>query len=104
MVYASEYTSGGETDWYLPSLDELNELCKHSRQQTTGDTSVACDSSGTLGAGFSTGFYWSSTLTCMFGGYMGWWQTFHTSYFSAGFTDVFNPWGNGLRVRPIRAG
>ena len=103
-VYVSDYTNGGKTDWYLPARAELNELCKYARQQVTGDTSVACADSGTLRRGFGTGYYWSSTLTFMFGDYMGWWQVFESEAFPDGYTDVFNYQGNGLTVRPVRAG
>jgi len=50
-----------QTDWYLPSRLELNELCKYARQQTTGDTSVNCAGTGALRSGFQTGAHWSST-------------------------------------------
>ena len=55
------------TDWYLPSRDELNELCKYARTQTTGDTAVRCADTGPLPlrVGFNNttgvGLYWSST-------------------------------------------
>jgi hypothetical protein len=32
-AYAHEYENNGKTDWHLPSLLELNELCKYARQQ-----------------------------------------------------------------------
>lgn len=59
-VYAFDYTNNGKTDWHLASREELNELCKYARQQTTGDTSVACANTDSLRAGFA-GFYWSSS-------------------------------------------
>jgi hypothetical protein len=60
-VYAYEYSNGGKTDWHLPSWDELNELCKYARTQTTGDTSVVCNNSGSRRTSFSAGARWSST-------------------------------------------
>jgi hypothetical protein len=59
-VYAFDYTNNGKTDWHLASREELNELCKYARQQTTGDTSVACANTDSLRAGFA-GAYWSSS-------------------------------------------
>ena len=105
MEFVSSYNNNGQSDWYVPSKDELNELCKHARGQTTGDTTVACNATGTLRADFTNGWYWSSTLTYAFFNYLGWWQAFYTSSldFPAGYTDVFNV-NNGLTVRAIRAG
>jgi hypothetical protein len=50
-------------DWHLPSRVELNEVCKYARTQTTGNTSVACSSSGTLRSTFNpfVNTYWSSS-------------------------------------------
>ena len=50
---------GGKTDWFLPSKDELNQLCRYARQQSE-DTAV-CSNAGTLRAGFQGWSYWSST-------------------------------------------
>jgi uncharacterized repeat protein (TIGR02543 family) len=55
------YSNNGKTDWHLPSKQELNELCKYARQQTTGDTSVACSSAGSIRGGFRNHIYWSSS-------------------------------------------
>jgi hypothetical protein len=86
---------GGKSDWFLPSKLELNELCKFARNQWTAiGTTAACDSSGTLRAGFTAGHYWSSSS-----------QTNRFAY-SQSFADgtVASPekW-DSYQYRPIRA-
>jgi hypothetical protein len=56
-------TAGGYLDWFLPSLDELNQLCKYARTQSTAvvDQAVRCNGTGTLRSGFDSGYYWSSS-------------------------------------------
>ena len=67
LAYAGNVTAG---EWFLPSANELNELCKYARGQATGVPTVLCSSSGTLKTtavagtdlgGFVASFYWSST-------------------------------------------
>jgi hypothetical protein len=65
LAYAGNSTAG---QWFIPSMNELNELCKYARGQTTGNPTVACDDTGTLKTGiandlggFTTGDYWSSS-------------------------------------------
>ena len=59
---AATYNGGGKTDWFLPSGDELNELCKYARTQTTGNSLVKCNSDGILrNNSFAAGGYWSSS-------------------------------------------
>jgi hypothetical protein len=84
------------TDWYLPSKDELNELCKYARQQTTGDTSVACASTGLLRTGFTANDYWSSSEWTV-GGSAARRQSLSTGSQSSISKD------RAYRVRPVRA-
>ena len=60
LLYAGNSTAG---QWFIPSMNELNELCKYARGQTTGDLTVACTSGGTL----KTTLYAGSDL----GGFVG---------------------------------
>jgi hypothetical protein len=67
---AGSLTTG---QWFIPSANELNELCKYARGQETGELTVQCDNTGTLkstanagtdlGGFLSTVYYWSSTET-----------------------------------------
>jgi len=60
-------------DWFLPSLDELNQLCKWQKGQSTSaaDQAVVCSTSfnnnvGLGASGFdSTDGYWSSSETAL---------------------------------------
>jgi hypothetical protein len=65
-TFADISTAG---QWFIPSMNELNELCKYARGQITGDPKVACvTGSGTLKTGtandlggFMDDYYWSSS-------------------------------------------
>ena len=45
LAYAGSSTAG---QWFIPSMNELNELCKYARGQTTGVLTVACVAGGTF--------------------------------------------------------
>jgi hypothetical protein len=45
LAYAGASTAG---QWFIPSMNELNELCKYARGQTTGNPRVVCDGTGGL--------------------------------------------------------
>jgi len=98
LAYAGDSTAG---QWFIPSMNELNELCKYARGQTTGDLTVACDDSGTLKigtaddlGGFVANYYWSSTE---FDSLYAWIQ-----YFGPGTQGSFDK-SNPNYVRPVRA-
>ncbi|CAB4340898.1 MAG: hypothetical protein F2690_04790 [Actinobacteria bacterium] len=58
LAYAGNDSSAGQ--WYLPAMNELNELCKYGNSQATGDLNEECVA-GTLRLGFLEGGYWSSS-------------------------------------------
>jgi hypothetical protein len=106
-VIANSYTGGGKTDWFLPSNDELNELCKFAKNQYTGDPRENCTTFSvydegieqTIRKGFTLKGYWSSTENSgdvffiahkhVFSGYVAPWSS--------------NPKTDFYSVRPIRA-
>ena len=96
-VLARSYTGKEEkSDWFLPSRDELNELCKYARNQETGDTSVPCDSKETLREGFAGMKYWSSSEDSAPGA---WGQRFNFMQQE----QVADYKGSTGYVRPVRA-
>jgi hypothetical protein len=97
VAYA--YTNNGKSDWHLPSYVELNELCKYARQQTTGNTNVACADSGSLRTGFSAAVYWSSS-EYKFSEDRGDYVRFYD--FSDGSWGI-GPKTGSVRFRPVRA-
>ncbi|MSZ12217.1 MAG: DUF1566 domain-containing protein, partial [Actinobacteria bacterium] len=92
---ALNLVEGGQSDWFLPSKLELNELCKFARNQWSAlGTTSACDSSGTLRAGFTAGQYWSSSS-----------QTNRYAYsqsFADGTVATPQKW-DSYQYRPVRA-
>lgn len=102
LAYAGSSIAG---QWFIPSMNELNELCKYARGQDSGDPTVACvTGSGTFKdtvdvgtdlGGFLEDYYWSSSE---FDEYSAWNQ-----YFDNGSQDVFVKDDYTFLVRPVRA-
>jgi hypothetical protein len=91
---AADYSNNGKTDWHLPSIIELNELCKYAGQETTGGLNVACTAEGSLRTGFSADGYWSSSV---YSATAAWGEYF---YFG---TQHDTSESSTARVRPVRA-
>ena len=92
---ADAYTTATASDWFLPSRDELNEVCKFARNtdQVAG-ADIVC-AGGALRDGFSTaGYYWSSSEI---DDYMAWDHLFEPNIQSASSKVKSFP------VRPVRA-
>ena len=53
--------SGHKSDWYLPDIAELNQLCKYATGQPWTSDETACSKLETRSLGFVAGFYWSSS-------------------------------------------
>ena len=99
LLYAGNSTAG---QWFIPSTNELNELCKYARGQTTGGLTVPCDTTGTLKTGITNdlggfvGYYWSSSEL---NSTTAWLQGFSDAVQNGGSKSI----GTLVYVRPIRA-
>ncbi len=93
---AYNYSNGASNSWFLPSQDELNQLCKYARGQSTtvADQAVVCNASGSLQGGFAAGYYWSSSQSNATNAW--------TQYFGNG-SQYTGPKNFTDRVRPVRA-
>jgi hypothetical protein len=93
---ADAYTTPTASDWFLPSKDELNEVCKYARNtgQDAG-ADIVC-AGGVLRDGFSYfGIYWSSSER---DGLNAWGQGFDLGGQGGSFKYYYQ-----YSVRPVRA-
>ena len=93
---ATCYSGGGKSDWFIPSKNELNELCKYERGQSSVSEATVCSSSGSLATGFTTSDYYASSSED--GAGYGWCQLFSTGNQAGG-----NKYQAIFYIRAIRA-
>jgi len=79
---AKGLTLGGQSDWFLPSIDELNQM------------STNLHSASTPLGGFSSDYYWSSSEDVI---PFAWLQNFYFGFQASLYKDY------GAYVRPVRA-
>jgi hypothetical protein len=84
------------SDWFLPSKDELNELCKYAKNtgQASGSGIICGGGSAATGRGFLNVYYWSSSE---FDADYAWGQSFFTGF------QLSNYKFGTFYVRPVRA-
>ncbi len=58
---AKNYTGGSLTDWFLPSQDELIQVCRYASSQPFDATDTSCGGSSTPVGGFAAAGHWSSS-------------------------------------------
>ena len=91
------YLGGGKSDWFLPSMYELNQLCRFAWNLSVNNSSTTCSGmTGALRGGFQTGgyAYWSSTEN-------GFSSAFQLSFVNGGIAQTGKSVANW--VRPVRA-
>ena len=93
---ADAYTTATASDWFLPSRDELNEVCKYARNtgQAAGASTECTGGSAPTLRGFASVVYWSSSE---FDAVDAWFQNFDVEY-QSDYNKTYP-----FYVRPVRA-
>jgi hypothetical protein len=94
--YCDTLTIGDYSDWFLPSMDELNEMCwvLHSRRWNGSEAEDNPAYGTNRVGGFADDYYWSSSeLSSLYA----WVQAFYNGF------QGYNDKSVTYRVRAVRA-
>jgi hypothetical protein len=105
LNYAGAAGASTSGQWFLPSIKELNELCKYARGQvgSLGNTAVQCSKTGTsidtnLGFNDADNIYLSSSYGVAPNGFIAGYKLIYGS--DPSINEYYSSWGG--RVRPVR--
>ena len=94
-AYTTVTTTATVSDWFLPSKDELNEVCKYASNTDQDDGADIVCSGQPLRDGFSAGYYWSSSENDL--------NSALVQRFATGSQGPGNKFNGLISVRPVRA-
>ncbi len=93
-AWAAKSYTGGAVIWFLPSEDELNQVCRYASGQTPDATATTCSGNVLPVGGFAADLYWSSSQNLASNA---WFQHFLNGSQYPRVKDYLLP------VRPVRA-
>jgi hypothetical protein len=100
---ADAYTTSTASDWFLPSKDELNEVCKYARNTSQAAGAQFVCSGGILRSGFAAVDYWSSSEVDYLNPFVQYFPSGYQTSYGKDYGEEGGMFGSPVYVRALRA-